>query len=93
MRDCEHYLNQDPRFRWITKQVRSLEPGPERWKAVDDFWSTAYDGYYVSEEELIMARGKVLAEYIGLLDEERLRRLLCERFPGPSHVEDGGGDA
>jgi hypothetical protein len=42
---------------------------------------------------MLRIRGKVLAEYIGLLDEERLRRTLCERSPGPSHVEDGGGDA
>jgi hypothetical protein len=57
---------------------------------VDEFWKTAYDGYYRSEVDLIRARGKVLSESIV---EERLRRSLCERSSGPSHVEDGGGDA
>jgi hypothetical protein len=42
---------------------------------------------------MLRIRGKVLAEYVGLLDEERIRRSLCERASGPSHVEDGGGDA
>jgi hypothetical protein len=93
LRDCEPYLNQDPRFREVTNQVRSLEPGPERYKAVKDFWTTAYSKYQRSERELLRRRGKVLSEYIGLLDEERLRRTLCERASGPSHVEDGGGDA
>jgi hypothetical protein len=40
-----------------------------------------------------MARGKVFSEYIGLLDDDYRRQLECERSPGPSHVEDGGGDA
>jgi hypothetical protein len=92
LRDCEHYLSQDPRFKEITYQVRTLEPGPERIKAVDGFWNTAYSRFQRSERESLSSRGKVLAEYVGLLYEERLRRSLCKRSPGPSHVEDGGGD-
>jgi hypothetical protein len=92
LRDCEHYLEQDSRFKEITHQVRTLEPRPERFKAVDEFWNTAYSKVQRGEKESLRSRGKVLAEYIGLLDEERLRRSLCERSPGPSHVEDGGGD-
>jgi hypothetical protein len=46
-----------------------------------------------NEREMLRIRGKVLAEYVGLLDQERIRRSLCERSPGPSHVEDGGGEA
>jgi hypothetical protein len=53
--------------------VKALEPGPERHKAMDEFWNTAYRKYRKDERELIRARRKVLAEYVGLLDEERLR--------------------
>jgi hypothetical protein len=39
-------------------------------------------------------KGRILSEYVGLLDEDRREcGLLFERFPGPSHVENGGGDA
>jgi hypothetical protein len=68
-------------------------PGPERNKVLEEFCSTAYSKYPRKQRELLRSRGKVLAEYIGILDEERLGRSLCERSPGPSHVEDGCGDA
>jgi hypothetical protein len=53
------------------------------------FWKSAYYRFYPSEMEMIRIRGRVLSDYIALLDEERLE---CERSSGPSHVEDGGGD-
>jgi hypothetical protein len=39
---------------------------------------------------MIRVSGRILSDYIALLDEERLE---CERSSGPSHVVDGGGDA
>jgi hypothetical protein len=94
LRDCERYLKQDSRFWWATDQMRFCGPGTERNKLVDEFWNTAYSSFYLSERDLIRARGRVLSEYVALLDEEYGRRgLECERFYGPSHVEDGGGDS
>jgi hypothetical protein len=93
LRDCEHYLKQDLRFQEVTSRMEVLGPGPERNEVLERFWGSAYSKYPPNQREQFRSRGKVLAEYIGLLDEERLRRSLCERSPGPSHVEDGGGDA
>jgi hypothetical protein len=93
LKDSEHFLNLEPRFRKITATVKSLPPGPERTQALNEFWDTAYSRFQWSEREMLRIRGKVLSEYVGLLDEERIRRSLCERASGPSHVEDGGGDA
>jgi hypothetical protein len=94
LRDCERYLQHDSRFWYVTDQVRSFGPGAERTKIIDEFWKTAYGDYYLSERDLIRARGRVLSEYIALLDEEYDRSgLECERSYGPGHVEDGGGDA
>jgi hypothetical protein len=68
--------------------------GPEPNKIVDEFWKTAYRDFYLSERDLIRARGRVLSEYLALLDEEYDRSgLKCERSSRPSDVEDGGGDA
>jgi hypothetical protein len=78
----------------VTDQVRFYGPSPERTRIVDGFWKTAYRDYYFSERDLIRARGRVFSEYIDLLDEEYGRSgLECERSSGPSHVEEGGGDA
>jgi hypothetical protein len=88
LRDCKHFLYQDRRFQEVTRLVETVEPGPERVKVIDDFWKDPWE-----EREMLRIRGKVLAEHIGLLEEERSRRSLCERSSGPSHVEDGGGDA
>jgi hypothetical protein len=93
LRDCKHFLDQDRRFQEVTRLVETVEPGRERVKVIDDFWNSAYGRFQWEEREMLRIRGKVLAEYIGLLDEERLRRSLCERSPGLSQVEDGGGDA
>jgi hypothetical protein len=74
--------------------MRFYGPGSERNKIVDEFWKTACGSFYLSERDLIRARGRVLSEYVALLDEEYGRSgLECERSFGPSHVEDGGGDA
>jgi hypothetical protein len=74
--------------------MRFFGPGPERDKVVEDFWKTACSSFYLSERGLIRARGRVLSEYVALLDEDRREcGLLCERSSGLRHVEDGGGDA
>jgi hypothetical protein len=75
-------------------QVRFFPPSPERTKIVDEFWKTAYTNYYFSERDLIRTRGRLLSEYIGLLDEDYEQSgLECETFFGPSQVEDGSSDA
>jgi hypothetical protein len=94
LKDCEYYLRKDSRFRNVTEQAGFFGPGPERTKIVDEFWKTAYSDCYLSEVDLIRARGRVLAEYIALLDEEYDRSgLERQRCYGPSHVVEGGGDA
>jgi hypothetical protein len=70
MRDDELYLLKDSRFGWLVDQVKHAVPGPERTKAVDDFWAGASSGYYKSEQDLIRARGRVLSEFIALWDED-----------------------
>jgi hypothetical protein len=90
--DCEYYLKQDPRFQRVMEEVKPLQPGPERIKVVDEFWGTAFRNHWGEERDSIRSRGKALAEYIGLRDEDRLRRLEYERSTGPSHVVEGGGD-
>jgi hypothetical protein len=124
MRDDEPHLHSGWRSRGILEQIKFSFPGPDRGNLIDEFWAGAYQSYYLSEHDLIRARGRVLAEYIALHDEdnadekgamedwERVRRswrpnhvvvgrgvdqrsdsLKSERSYGPSHVEDGGGDA
>jgi hypothetical protein len=87
---CEDFLKKDGRFWNVTDQMKFLGPGPERTKIVDEFWKSAYTDFYASEREMIRVRGRVLSDYIGLLDEERL---ACERSLRPSHVVEGGGDS
>jgi hypothetical protein len=67
MKDLEHYLGLDWRFR----EVKSLVSGPHRDAIIGDFWRFVYRVYYTSEVDLLRARAMVLAEYIGALDEER----------------------
>jgi hypothetical protein len=90
IKECGDFLKKDSRFWNITDQVRFYGPGPERNKLVDEFWKDAYPDFYRSDREMIRVRGRVLSDYIGLLDEDRLE---CERSLRPSHVVDGGGDA
>jgi hypothetical protein len=90
IKECESFLKKDSRFWWVADQMKFYGPGPERNKIIDAFWKTAYADFYKSEREMIRVRGRVLSDYIGLLDEEQLER---ERSLRPSHVVDGGGDA
>jgi hypothetical protein len=83
-------LKKDSRFWNVADQMKDLGPGPERNKIVDEFWKGAYQDFYVSEREMIRVRGRVLSDYIGLLDEDRLE---CERSLRPSHVVERGGDS
>jgi hypothetical protein len=74
--------------------------GPHRVPSDSPSGEMAYQGYYLSERDLIRARGRVLSEYIALLDEgnadeegfiEDLER--CRRSWRRSHVDVGGGVA
>jgi hypothetical protein len=100
MRDDELYLQSDWRFRGILEQIKFSVPGPDREKLLDEFWAGAYRNYYLSERDLIGARGRVLAEYIALHDEDNADEEVAmedlervRRSWRPSHVEDGGGTA
>jgi hypothetical protein len=74
----------------MADQLRFYKPGPEHTKLVDEFWKAAHFSFSPGERDMIRVRGRVLSEYIASLDEDRLE---CERSSGPSHVEEGGGDA
>jgi hypothetical protein len=87
---CEGLLKKDSRFWWMVDQLRLHEPGSERTKLVEEFWKSAYYMFHHSERDMIRIKGRILSDYIALLDEERLE---CERSSGPSRVEDGCGDA
>jgi hypothetical protein len=67
---------------------------------LDKFWATAYQNYYLSELDLIRARGLVLSEYIVPKDEDESdeegsieNSERCWKSYRLSHVGDGGGDA
>jgi hypothetical protein len=61
MKDLVHFLSHDWRFRDIMAKVEVMAPGPERNRAVEDFWGFIYSGYYTSEVDLLRARARVLA--------------------------------
>jgi hypothetical protein len=71
MKDLEHYLGLDWRFREILETVTSLAPGSHGEAVIGDFWRFVYSGDYTSELDLLRARAKALAEYIGALEKER----------------------
>jgi hypothetical protein len=100
LKDDELYLQKGWIFPGILGQIKFSIPGPERIKMIDEFWAGVYQSYDLSERDSIWARGRVLAEYIALHDEddadeeaaiEDLDRV--RRSWRPSHVADRGGDA
>jgi hypothetical protein len=59
----------------MVDQLRFCEPGPGRTKLVDEFWKDAYYRFHPSEREMIRIRGRILSDYMDLLDEEKF---ICE---------------
>jgi hypothetical protein len=98
MKDEEHFLQKDWRFRGFMEQIKSSFPGADRDKLTDELWKVIPQGYYHSEVEAVGVRGRVLADYVALLDVENvdeegamedLERV--RRSWRPSHVVVGGG--
>jgi hypothetical protein len=90
IKDYVEFLRSDQRFWYVVEKLRNLGPGPERIKLIDKHWGEIYDGCYIGDRELLRIRARVLSDYIGLLDEDRLER---ERSLRPSHVVAGVGEA
>jgi hypothetical protein len=70
MRGDEPCLRKDSRFWGILEQITFSSPGPDRVKLIDEFWAGAHRNLDLSERGSIRARGRVLAEYIALHDED-----------------------
>jgi hypothetical protein len=73
IRDHRRYLKKDGRFIQVTRRVRRLPPGRERELVLRDFWNDVYqDPLTQAQGEYLAILGQMLAEYIHLLDEERV---------------------
>jgi hypothetical protein len=51
LRDCKHFLDQDRRFHEVARLIETVEPGPDRVKAIDDFWNSVYGKFQWEERE------------------------------------------
>jgi hypothetical protein len=94
MREIEHFLEQDYRFRGYTQELKFYPPGPERDAWLDNFFRRVWwGGHFKTEEVMIRSRVYQACVYTTLHDEQEDYLIQCERTYGPSHVEEGGGDA
>jgi hypothetical protein len=94
MKEIEHFLNQDYRFTGYARELKFYPPGLERDAWLDNFFHRVWrGGHFKSEEVMIRSRIYQACVYTTLHDEHEAYLDQCGRTYGPSHVEDGGGDA
>jgi hypothetical protein len=69
LRDLDHYLTQNGRFRGILFQIKHMPPGRKRDRTIENFWISVYNGYHVGDLDSLQYRGHALSEYLSTLDE------------------------
>jgi hypothetical protein len=57
LRDLDHCLTQDGRFRGILFQVRHMPPGRQRNQTRDNLWASVYDGYHIGDLDCLKYHG------------------------------------
>jgi hypothetical protein len=68
LRAVKHHLRQELRFAKIVDQVKHMDPGRTRDKAIEEFWISVYNGSG-PDYHMLEVRGRVFAEYLQLRDE------------------------
>jgi hypothetical protein len=76
-RDLKHSLRQDWKIGVIASQVRHMEPGRFRGKAIEEFWISVYHGSQYYDPDYLRMKGWDLAEYLDVLDEIHAEDSSC----------------